>query len=670
MNRSTANRLEEDVMHVLMLTLSLFALWTAALQLSTFIGISWTALNRAIGWLFLPAFVLTYLYTKWLAKYYADHLPDRLDRKSAPEVRYLWATFLVFLVSCLVLSGFSGRYALLMLCLVVMIVSSCRTPKARISLAAQTQRAQPVRPAIAYICLIGIACLTMLLVLSVNRPDFDDAEYIQFALQTLQHPERAPNTFDASLGIVLEQFRFAPYRITSYETCVALISQWTGLNVMDVYYLLVPAISAGLSILVAFVFIRWFLPSGWSLLAICFFLLISLAWGETHFAYGNRMYVRLFQGKGLLVAITTPITVIVALLWMRKQNIRVWMGILIMQVVAVGVSSSGLVITILSTTVGLLAGLMAQPSWRNLRIAGIGAISLTYPITLGLWIKFASSASGKVEEIGSYLPVDASLGGPSREALVLAIMASIVLHGFGTKDSWFRASSDGIPEVSKRTFLWLIVAVIVLVFNPVLINYLTVVTSRNMNWRLAWAAPLPLILATCVVYLLYEALENKKGNTRTVALLFPICWVVAFITVNPWTLARGNQVQWGWLDHKVPLEYYQAVELARDIRRESVGGQEITVLVEPRLGTWLTVVAPDFKLVMPGQGYLPTLETIMDKRDFEQRSRLVNSIDIIAAGDSSMNKLLDSYEVNVIAVKGQTIDQIASYRIQMRTIEK
>src|SRR5689334_4487015 len=63
-----------------------------------------------------------------------------------------------------------------------------------------------------------------------------------------------------SLETMLDQFRFAPYRVTSYETFVALLTQWTELNVLTVYYLLVPGISAALSVLVAIAFARIFCP--------------------------------------------------------------------------------------------------------------------------------------------------------------------------------------------------------------------------------------------------------------------------------------------------------------------------------------------------------------------------------------------------------------------------
>ena len=667
MQRTENSCVEQNSMHLLLIALSLFAFWTAAHQFSTFIGISWITLTQAVAWLLLPAIVLTYWQAGHLAKLYVQYLPTCLFAPSGPPTPYMWLVCLCFLGSCLLFGSFMAQYALVILSITAITLFAWHNASASEALTARPSYDE-LSSQRTYLYLFGLMSLTVLIVLCANRSDFDDAEYIQFAIQTLRHPERGLFTFDASLGMVLEQFRFAPYRITSYETFIGLITQWTGLNILDVYYLLMPATSAALSILVAFVFLRWFLPLRWSLLAILLFLLISFAWGETHVAYGNRMYVRLFQGKGLLIAITTPLTIIMALIWMRKPSAHAWFGLLIMQVLAVGVSSSGLVITLFSTALGLLAGFLAQPCCKGLWAASAGGATLAYPIGLGLWIKYISSASGKVEEIGTYLPINASLGGTWREALALTIMVSACFLKARIIGRPIQIGVSSRLMVVEKTYFWLVAISFLLILNPLLIEYLTTITSKNMNWRLAWAAPVPLLLAVSLAYLLHWAQEKNGSDWKKTAWLLPIGLIVTFATVNPWTLAKSNQVHWGILDRKLPPEYQQAVDLAQDIRKQTKRLKVITVLVDPRVGTWLTVVAPDFKLIMPGHGYWVTLKTIMDNQDFEQRNRLVKGIDAIVAGDDSLNKLLDSYGVNVIAVKITSKLGPDKYRIQIRSI--
>ena len=402
---------------------------------------------------------------------------------------------------CVIFRSFTARFTLVILCFVILILLAWRKSVATKKLTEQFSY-DDLPAWCAYLYLFILICTTVLIVLCANRSDFDDAEYIQFAIQTLRHPEKGLFSFDASLGVILDQFRFAPYRITSYETFIGLISQWTGINILDVYYLIVPSISATLSILVAFIFLRWFLPLRWSLLAVLLFLLISLAWGETHVAFGNRIYVRLFQGKSLLVAITTPLTIIMALIWMRKPNPSTWCGLLILQVAAIGSSSSGLVITLFSTVLGLLAGLFAQLSYKNCWVTSVGGITLFYPLGCGFWIKYMSNASGKVEEIGSYLPINASFGSSWRESLTITIIILACLINF-------RAIGNNLKEtynkhfLAYRTFFWLALLSFLIIINPLLIEQITSVTSKNMNWRLAWSAPVPLFLSVSIAYLIH-----------------------------------------------------------------------------------------------------------------------------------------------------------------------
>lgn len=665
MQRTEKHCVERNVMHLLLMLLSIFAFWTVAHQIATFNSISWTALNQTVALLLIPWLALIYWQAGHLAKLYVQHLPNTVYKSvdlSTGSVLFVSLSFLGF---CSLLGSFTDRFYLVVLGITAIMLFSA-TGASPVSSSVVSGSSSELSSRRVYLYLLGLLTFTAVIVLCANRSDFDDAEYLQFAIQTMRNPEKGLFTFDASLGIILEQFRFAPYRITSYESFIGLITQWTGLNILDIYYLLVPAVSAALSILVSFVFFRWFLPLPWSLLAILLFILISFAWGENHIVYGSRMYVRLFQGKGLLIAISTPFTVLMALIWMRKFSVHAWFALLFMQVVAVGVSSSGLVITLFSTALGLLAGFFTQPCYRGLWMTFAGGMTLVYPIGLGLWIKYISSASGKVEAIGSFLPINASLGGDWREILALTILLSACYLKMKVIGRPIEKSVGSKWMVAEKTFVWLILISFLLILNPIFIEYITALTSKNMNWRLAWATPMPLLLAVSLAYLLLWAQRKNGGYWQKTAWLLPIAFIISFACVSHWTLSKENYVSWGLFEWKLPAEYRQAVDLASDIRKKTVGQEMVTVLVEPRVGTWLTVVAPEFKLIMPGHGYVVTLKTIMERQDFDQRIRLVNSIDKIVAGDHSLDRLLDFYDVNVIAVKEIAKFYVVSYRVQLR----
>ena len=592
------NALERQILRLLLTVLAVFVYWTLAHQLATFAGVSWTRLQQATAWLLVPVVALSWLWSARVGSHLACGLAQRQGAPGTP---------------------------------------------------APATEPHTGTPAAAWAWLAVYSLIAAGLIVFVNRSDFDDAEYLQQAIQTLRYPDKPLYGFDASLGTLFEQFRFAPYRITSYETFVALVSSLDHIDLLDAYYLVLPTLWAVLSVAAAFLFLRWFLPRPWALLGVGLFLLIAITWGDTHVAYGNRMYVRLFQGKGLLVVLTTPLTVLMALLWMRRPSASTWVALLAMQVMAVGVSSSGIVVTLFATAIGIAAGWLARPGVRPLLHAAIGGAVLCYPVALGLWLKFASSAAGKVEDIGTYLPIEASLGGTARLALTLAVCAALlVLLARPMRRAWDRSSPAAETCRAQASLGWVLVASFVLVLNPFLIGYITEVTSRNMNWRLAWAAPLPLILAAGFAFLLKWA-QDQRGHARLWAGTLAIGLPLAFALAAPPTLRASNHVGWGFWQHKLPPEHADAVALARQIRARADLSQPVTLLVEPRVGTWLTVVAPEFRLVMPGHGYVVTLQTILPAQEMADRVRLVGNVDGVVAGGAELLALARRYGVTVVA---------------------
>lgn len=665
MSNITSYRAERNAMLLLLIALQIFAFWTITHQVATFSSISWINLYRSVAWLLPAVIILSYFYGMRFANLYVKNLPNHNSTILSQPNTTIIIYSVLFLAICVLLPDFFAKYVLVMCCFVAMFLLAWRNPVNKPKLNSNQLETQIVNNWLVYLFLFFFSSITVIAVLCSNRSDFDDAEYIQFAIQTIRNPERGLYTFDASLGEILNQFRFAPYRITSYETFIGLITQLSEINVLDVYYLILPGTSAVLSILVAFVFLRWFLPLKWSLIAIFVFLLISFSWGETHVAFGNRMYVRLFQGKGLLVAITTPLTILMALIWMRRPRLITWLGLLLLQVVAIGVSSSGLVITLFSTFLGIVTGFFSDPSNKNFRVAIVGSITLAYPISLGFWVKYLSSATGKVEQIGTYLPINASFGTYWREALALTILIIACFITVKEIGNIFRNKTSSNQLIEQRSFFWLVFFSFLIIMNPFLIDIWASITSKNMNWRLAWSIPVPLLLALSLAILFNWSAGQHKLPIKKIGLLLPVSLLIAFL-IGTWTLSKNNKVDWGFFEHKLPPEYQQAVELAETIRKKVKGEKEITVLVEPRVGTWLTVVAPDFRLVMPGHGYIVTLVTIMEKKDFAQRNHLINNIVAIGEGDESYNKLLDLYKVNVIAIKKDAYIEKSSFNIQVR----
>ena len=460
---------EIAVAWVVMFFMLLFAMWTLASHAATFLYIPWRSLNRVSAIASLPAVLLA----AWGAWRFSGAYEQEVAKTEFPAgVQRLSSMFLFIATTVLLLATptYSLRWGL---ALIGFLLMGWLTKQERSSLRSETENPGAITTfsGRSSAWLLGAFSLVAIAVtLASHRPDLDDSSFIQIAFQTLRHPELPPLTFDASLGFILEPFRFAPYRLASYETFVALLADWSGLNILTIYYLILPGLTAALTIGTAYLFTRWFLPSRLAVLATGIFLLILLAWGESHVAYGNRVFVRLFQGKGLLVALATPLTVVTGLLLLRRPSLSNWIFLALANVAAIGVSANGLVCAFVTTTLVLITTIRCDIR-TVVFSSGLMASTLIYPAILGVWLKFiGGSAALPLSQFGSYLPINSSLGLEIREALTLSMLAL----GFGALG----------PRNQKREYGLLTGATFLLIFiilNPGLPELLSVSSSRNMS---------------------------------------------------------------------------------------------------------------------------------------------------------------------------------------------
>ncbi len=129
-----------------------------------------------------------------------------------------------------------------------------------------------------------------------HRYDPDDASYLFYGLLPLDQPMQALNIFPIYHG---------PKMLLSYPTIEAVISYWTGVSFLKVYYLAVPAIAAMLSV---FAYYGLFQRVGGSYAGILTLMtvIILILWADKHQAPGNDTFVRLYQGKSIFYAVICP----------------------------------------------------------------------------------------------------------------------------------------------------------------------------------------------------------------------------------------------------------------------------------------------------------------------------------------------------------------------------
>lgn len=613
---------------------SLYGSWTLLCHAATFIGFSWDALNHWLPWLAVPLLIGSLAVAGRLARAYPRFLLTAeaslpvADDKHSP----LASILLLAAVGLLFLGGYEFKFVVILVAapvLAFLYQKGRPKPLPAESLAATSRSALPL--------LVLLCVVAMTLVLVFKRTDLDDSSFLQIAAQTALHPELAPLTYDASLGHLVEPFRFAPYRLSSYELLAAVLVKWTGLNLLAIYYLVLPALGAVLCMLAAFFFVRCFVRGSLpAVLAVLVLLLVILAWGDTSTAYGNRLLVRLFQGKGLLIAVTTPVSLVAGLMLIRQPSLLAWLLLCLTNLCAIGVSSSGLVLCVFVAGLIFCASIAAGP--RRCLVTGVQLFTaLLYPMLLAFWMKFESRSAVSFSEIGTYLPIDTSLGGKSRESIALAAM----LGGFLV---FFRARDKVLALLFAGTLL--------VTLNPWLADLFARFSSRNMSWRLAWAAPVPLLLSITLVVILQASWQQRNSFRGWLPAVPALGLALLFLLVDRTVFAPENNLSWGRPGAKIEPQYFQTWEIAQRLRQLKLDG---SVLAQHEVAAWLPLTLPGVDLVMPGHTYSVQLQTVLAPDDYAARMRLVDMINRPAPPLQEHLDDLRRYQVRLLIVSDATV---------------
>ena len=638
---SRSVRLEHTSAQLVFFFTYLYGLWTVASHTATFLHIPWSIISAWALPIFLAAFIPGVLVSKVIADEYADfacRLPSTREW-AAPT-----ALIIIVLTSVGLLA--STRYELRFLILLIGFVAIylfCRRTSSGNQGLSEPQKSPENNSGYHWLWLGVLSMVAVIFTIFSNRPDLDDSSFIQIVLQTLRYDSRPPLTYDVSMGQMLEQFRFAPYRVSSYETFVALLSEKTQLSVYTVYFLIIPAFSAFVSVLAAYLFCRSFLKeNGLALAAVGVFLLIVTAWGETHYAYGNRLFARLYQGKGLIISLTTPLIIVCGLMLIHRPSPIRFLALCIANICAVGVSSSGLVALFFTNFVIVICALTLGLRRCVMPIFLVGT-SCIYPFLLALWLRMESDGAGSLTNIGTKLAIDASLGLPIREMICLILM----LIGF----SYFVAHRLWIGAT-------MIAAVVVVIMNPWLAEFVADYSARNMSWRLAWAAPIPLMISISIVLGLRRPFGQTKFkfiSTGSLSAIIVAVLTFTFLVSYQWVVSPKNSFKWKYPSPKLHFSYYHTDAIAAELEKLKIDG---TVLAHKRVAAWLPILHPETKLVMPGHTYHTQLKTILRKNEYRQRMRLYRAAQGEITKLATLPKLLRKFDVSTIIVPSKLAKDI------------
>jgi hypothetical protein len=338
------------------------------------------------------------------------------------------------------------------------------------------------------------------------------------------------------------------YRVHSFELLTAEIAHLTGLAPIWVYYLVLPTLLAMLMIIAHWLVLRRLLPKA-AFMALLVVLLVMLAWGDRHRSYANFGFVRLFQGKSVLLSVMVPLAFYYALRYIEGRDLRSLLLMCLVPIAGIGCSSSGLLSITAIVCLVLLAGW--RPNLPQTKLVAAGLLAAVYPALVGLWMMGDVAASGGL-----------SIRSMATDA------ASSTTRVFGDGGRAFLgffailAFSFMVTPGRRKLLLGFAFLTVAFVFSPWTSKLAAATVSANMSWRIYWAVPVPLLVGLAFAGLGVELTAGwRSGTLRGVACLLP--GILFCAMPGTWAMSPDNGTRIGSPGYKVPEQYAIAEEAIR-----------------------------------------------------------------------------------------------------------
>lgn len=432
---------------------------------------------------------------------------------------------------------------------------------------------------------VVLLCVVALIVtLVAHRPDADDSFYLSVVVDAQDHPERPILSCDDMHGEPGLPLLETAHRLRSYELLVASLSHWSGVPAKVFYYLLFPSLFAILTVAAHWLTLRE-IGGSYAWLGTSVVVIALLSWGDVHPAFGNFAFVRLFQGKAILVSVFVPAAVLFASRFARDRTWRNWLLLAAVQIAALGISPSAVVVAPLASAAYLIA---AAPDSRGPKLIGEGLLASAVVVVAGA-MAFAAmrvegtvpaSAAGVWELVGhTGTAMDSVLGLPARKAFALFAILFVPFLG--------------APTGRNRMLGRYVFVLFLVVMNPLLNGTLGVVAER-LEWRVFWAVPFPLLLGVLAQRIAVVGVPSGRIAWAGAAIVA----VVFALVPGTWTVSPENGTRLGFPDFKVDPEH----AVARSIVEQT--DVDDLVLAPVEIAQWLPTFPRHPRLVAVRPQYL------------------------------------------------------------------
>lgn len=437
------------------------------------------------------------------------------------------------------------------------------------------QDAADISPAkISYLVLGLLTGGILLLYIGLNRPDSDDAFYLNLVIG-LRSSDAGMMVEDTMYGVPGWPILGSNYRVEALPTLAAALSWATGLSAVDVAHGVLPILwCLAWTMTLAAIGLGLF-GKRWPVFVILS-VLATLAFAGTLQTWGTHGVARLFHGKAPLLLIVVPLTVHTALL-ARQNRISLQTALILLallQIAAVGLTANAIYLAPLTLGVTLAAAFLVQPALRQSLILISPA---AFPLLAGLWILYFDPpvVAGLGKDVS-----DLSLWDMAGQKTTLGLLLVTILA----------ATLAALLVPKGRILAAFVLATAVLVVNPVTWPIFEAHITGGLSFRVWWALPVPMLLAFMLTFASSMAPWPNQASAAAIAGLA----AMAFL---PSGLIGMNETALKPSLHKLPPE----AEIAQSV--VELGGPVMTLAPEA-IAAWMPTFEAGPPLVFSRSLYL------------------------------------------------------------------
>lgn len=481
-----------------------------------------------------------------------------------------------------------------------------------------------------WIVVVGLLLVSAILTSVLHRPDSDDGLLLNLAVFVLDHPDRIPHSADGiHVGNALPLLLPA-YKVHTIELLYAWLAWVLRTEPIVIAHLVIPPIMSAVAAGAAVLLLRVWLPDGWALASVAV-VGFWVAMGDVHEGFGNHGYVRMFQGKAMLVSALLPYVAYSVIRFVESGRVLHWGVVFATVVAASGLSATGLF-------VGPLAiGLAAAATWRptrqySMRVAAT-LVTCVYPAALAFGLR------GEMQPYVHVLNSDALYGhwqtfqsslsqilgsGPVLHLQMLGVLGAPALAQDQATRRWLAGAS---------TLYFL------LIMNPLLYDFwITHVTSAPVAWRLWWVLPVPAFLAFTMAAP-FAAPQERRRRPLRVAGFLSLATAIYLLVPSTHSVSMANGVRIALPRLKVWPNAYRLSTLTLTLTPRGY-----SALVPREIAMWVTTHRASPLLVAHKENYLKLMSIHLDEADFRNRMVLLRYVSGVERSEDAPRRLADALE--------------------------